>query len=543
MVIASVDSGRSRIHTLGDIVSFYKHKTRKYRPELITPLPPPSVRPSERLADRHGNDFSRIIRRVDSLPTFDDISSIASRINLKFDSFHGARPASGSVNGAQLSRVGHYERSWYRDMALLADSMFDIGLDKEGTDILFRIFKFANSPQQREKYYDNFVAKGRQESWERYKEMNTAIFHPHIVAARNDSGDLSKSDIEWGHAQLDGIALSLWVLFFRANQGKINLLDFNEKLNTVDYSEYPATSSGSTKNYNEKESIMVLMMKFLSYTNAAHQPDFGTWEEYRHPKRLSTAAAITAASLECRKHFTRANWNPKETLNIAEGYGIEALNDDLTALNAAGDWVMENRIPVDGSSSARETDEQLADGSYSWILALLNKTLNLSPNQQEALINGVRHLGNEWGTVRYKNDRYLGKGYMHNGTDRLMAHIPPNEPYQEATWPLFDAYMAKYYFDRHAKTGFVNRRFLSEGLSHSGRVFSQVTVPLNLRNHIHGEAYIEGGFLPEANSLDPYDDQNPAKPPAHAAPLLWAEAATASMTNSLMNVIGYEREI
>lgn len=529
---------REKVTNLGQVVRRFSKKTNSYRPPIQNLSLP--LKPSSTLTDRLPAEFSRIITRSDALPSYEDLLTVADGINLSFDSFQGARPASGSVNGETLTKVGHYGRSWYRDLALLADSLFDIGLDKDGTDILFRIFKFANSPQQRERFYDNFVAQGRSTAWDRYKTPNTAIFHPHIVAARNEIGDLQTSDIEWGHAQLDGIALSLWVLFRRSNEKKIDLLDFNEKLNAIDYSEYTANTSGSKENFNRKESIMVLMLKFLSYTNAAHQSDFGAWEEYRFEKRLSIAAATTAAAMEAKEHFVQAKWDPKSTLTIGEDYSSPNFYRDLNSLIDSGTWVMENRIPTDGISSAKESDGQNADGSFCWILGLLYKTLPISMNQQQGLINGVNSLQREWGTIRYEGDPYLAEGYTRTGNHKLMA-TKNGHPLQEAAWPLFEAYMAKYCFLRYEKGGYINTDFLARGIGYADRVFSHVTVPQEVEHHIHGKAIIKGGFLPEANSLDP--QSKTAVPTAHAAPLLWTEAATMSMMPTLLDALGYENNV
>lgn len=526
---------REKISNLGSIVHRFSKKNNSYRPPIKTPLPS-SIKASEALTGRFTNDFSRIITKPTEITTYENLLNLTSQINLAFDNFQGARPASGSVNGANLSKVGHYGRSWYRDLALFADSMFDIGLNKEGTDVLFRIFKFANSPQQREKFYDNFVAIGKPAAWERYRTSDTSIYHPHIVAARNDEGDLSTSNIDWGHAQLDGIALTLWVLFRRANEKKIDLLDFNEKLNALNYSGYPASNSGSKENFNSKESIMVLMLKFLSYTNAAHQSDFGAWEEHRDEKRLSIAAATCAAAIEAKEHFVQAKWDPKSTIKIGEDYSSPQFYRDLNNLIDSGTWVMENRIPTDGVSSAKESDTQGADGSFCWILGLLYKTLPLSMNQQQGLINGVNSLQREWGTIRYEGDPYLGKGYTRTGNEKFMA-VKDHE-FQEATWPLFDAYMAKYSFLRFAKGGYINDDFLAKGIGHANRVFSQVTVPNEIDHHIHGKATIRGGFLPEANSLDP--KTNGVITTAHAEPLIWTEAATMSMLTQYLDALGYE---
>jgi len=529
-------SDRAKITNLGDVVNRFSKRSTTFRSPISDRLPQ-SIRPSEELADRFPDDIARIIKRTGTVISRDDLLSLSQRINLSFDRFEGARPASASVNGSTLSRIGHYGRSWYRDSALLADSMFDIGLEKEGEDILFRIFKFANSPQQRERFYSNFVSHGREFAWHRYHEQDTALFHPHIVASRNDSGDLSPSDVDWGHAQLDGISLALWVLFRRANEKKLNLLEFNERLNAIDYSKYPPAQSGSTGNFNYHESIMVLMLKFLAYTNAPHQPDFGSWEEYRHERRLSVAAATTAAALEAKEHFVKANWDPKSTLTV--GSSTSEFYDDLNNLISSGTWVMENRIPTDGKSSARESDAQEADGSFTWILGLLYKTLPLSMNQQQGLINGVHTLERDWGTVRYRGDPYLAEGYTRNGNEKLMAKKSNDASTQEATWPLLDAYMAKYCFLRFGKGGYINERFLAEGVGHLNRVFSQVTVPQEVEHHIHGMATIDGGFLPEANSLDPKTMS--AVPTAHAAPLIWTEAATVSATVEYLGALGFEK--
>ncbi|GEM_PF-3384435 len=530
---------REKITTLADVVSRFSQKTKSFRPPIRTPLPPTSFRPSDLLADRFDGDYSRIVKTTDRTPTLDELKTVASKINLRFDDYIGARPASGSVNGVALSKVGNYERSWYRDMALLADSMFEIGLDQEGTDILFRIFKFSNSPEQRERFYDNFVAAGRETSWNRYQMQNTGIFHPHIVGMRNDSGDLKTSHREWGHAQIDGTALSLQVLFYWANKGRINVLDFNEKLSAVDYSDYPPNKSGSKENFNKHESIMVLMLKFLSYINAPHQNDFAAWEEFRHPKRLSIAAATTACAIEAKEHFVRANWNPKDTLNVAEDYTSPVFYNDLNRLIDAGTWVMENRIPTDGINPARESDYQVGDGSSCWVLGTLYKTLSLSMNQQQGLINAVNTLIREWGMARYENDPFLGSGYLRNGSHSLMASN--RIPGREATWPLLSAYYAKYNFDRFAKGGYINTELLARGISHANSVFSQVTVPTKVHHHIYGEADVEGGYLPEANSFDP-EDQSSVRPTAHASPLIWTEAATMSMMASYLNALGYERK-
>ena len=534
--VARVEKAET-VSTLADVIERFSKKTTSYRPPVKTPLPSASFKPSDLLADRFDSDYSRIVKATDRIPTIDELKTVASRIKLKFGDFTGARPASGSVNGVALSKVGNYERSWYRDMALLADSMFEIGLDHEGTDILFRIFKFANSPEQRERFFDNFVAAGRETSWGRYQTQNTAIFHPHIVGIRNDSGDLQTSHLDWGHAQIDGIALSLRVLFYWANKERINILDFNEKLNAVDYSNYPANKAGSKENFNKFESIMVLMLKFLSYINAPHQNDFAAWEEYRHPKRLSIATATAAAAIEAKEHFVRANWNPKDTLTVAEDYTSPAFYQDLNRLIDAGTWVMENRIPTDGNNPARESDHQIGDGSCCWILGTLYKTLPISMNQQQGLINAVNTLIREWGIARYENDRFLGPAYLRNGNDCLMSHN--RIPGREATWPLLSAYYAKYCFDRFAKGGYINTEMLARGISHANSVFSQVTVPTKITHHKYGEADVEGGFLPEANSFDP-DDPVSVRPTAHASPLIWTEAATMSMMASYLGALGFE---
>ena len=418
----------------------------------------------------------------------------------------------GSIPASTNPDSTYAKHSWTRDTALVACALKWSGHHEMARAVVENLSIFYGSEPQRSRivsyHFDSNAA-------EKYRGSKG---HPLIRIPISAKGELthSREAEDWGHAQLDALAMWLWTAFRFANQGVINLPDLNRRISIINPN-------------NEHESIFIAAIKMLDSIHYWEQDDYGPWEERRGCKRATSVGIAVAALREAKEFFVNNGPSSFPSNKDQQEVWLAPL---LERLISSGNSTLNERIQnVPEDSFAIETNtEGVAAHDAALSILLYPFEVGLSDNQQLAILRTLYGLMGEVGFKRYRGDAYVGSDYIHEKNAHLMADTA-RSIFKEAQWCLFDANLAAYFFRRYELSNGSEPASFRFGQQHLKRALSHITShPTSYRlAQDNSTVHIPAGACPEAYYYDSRlgASRSLAWIPNSNTPLNWTKAALA----------------
>ena len=416
----------------------------------------------------------------------------------------------GGMPGSTNKVSPYQDGSWRRDDAIMLYSLINAAsfpfLDRESKLELEKIIKqkltqfacFDNDPSQREHYTSFFFLDSQDAN--RNRELAKQKFRkdiqglPRAKASINSEGYLGDY-VDWGHDQLDSFGLMLYVYFYAANQGIIDLKELDSHLTNIEKErQSPGERQRGEKTNNEKDSIFSVMINFLLTVEYHSQDDRGAWEKEQAYQRTSSVGLCQLAMLEAKTYFENRKWDPNKIIRINENVDLKAkMKEGIHH----GDGVLNMRIPSDGRNAV-ETDKTPNDAALAFLL-LFNP--NLTEEQEKAIEKALEDLDDR----RFKGDNFMGQNYALNPKGKG-EWADPVEGFEEARWTIFRPMRAAYYYKKYIKS--VEKGLPDEESFEKANHHFKKTLPLITKQKYVFEQHVnqyekvtvevDAGVLPEA---------------------------------------------
>jgi hypothetical protein len=330
------------------------------------------------------------------------------------------------------------------------------------------------------------------------------------------------SSLDWGHSQIDALGAFFWQVFHFARGHSvhgsppvINMRELQAALLKVNPDE-------------QIESIFVVMLKGMQKFGFNTAPCFGAWEDTRAVSRASSNAQCLAGFLAMKKWLDDARRAgvreaPLKTVpsdGIKEHETFDYLLHLVDSCITLARTSLNLRIPDFPSACARECDVAGLEHDAALLFALYPIEIGLSQFQRDAIERTVYPLMGEVGFKRFRNDPYVGGGYINQPHPHFMAETS-NRDFRPAEWGLFDALLAAYNFRCYTNSGGLDEDAYLIGEQHLKRSLLTLTPrDYSYTLKANGAAVrIPPGAAPEAWSYHP---SLGGWVPVHNSPLNWA---------------------
>lgn len=432
--------------------------------------------------------------------------------------------------------------TWRRDDAIMIHSFITAASVLEGNDRneildkarkeLIHWARFDNLPESRGRYTSFFFlnpdpGENRKLAKERFKKDINGL--PRALASITNDGGLGEY-YDWGHNQLDAIGSMLYMYFYSANNGVIDLKELDEILNV----QNPE---------NREDSILSVGLHLLHEIEYWDQNDLGAWEKEMGNKRASSVGLCLSAFQEAKKYFESKGWNPNQTFKVNAGVDIKRIIEEGIK---NGEATISERIPSDGRPAV-ETDAIQKDSALAFLL-LFNP--NLNKKQEEAILNTVYELMGDYGFKRMPDnvDAFMGEDHTDNPHGGIWSDL--NKPnHSAAQWTLFDPILAGYYYKRYTDSEGLDENSFLLADKHLKRTLSQITKhDYNVEQFYEtirdgrkvtekGNVFIPAGTLPEARFKKNNSSGSSEWLPNRNSPLQMSHAVLSNMMVELAKAI------